>query len=477
MAVDGASRPMLAEIAGLLNRVPEALVTVGNAFRGKRLIPGMTAGLLREVRTTSSQPVQVALERVYRVVLPALSEPERGVLAQAAAAPGLSVDKAWMEEAFGEQPVEGVETLNLLSANSPRLRLAAGLRGVALEGQDVERLRENLYEHLAEQLKLRWLDFGFMNDELGNLLGLLEWSAGTGRHKITRYLTRILDPFLTLNGLWDARGRALEHFLFSVRAVQDRAGEAWGMHQLGTQHLGSGDLEQARSLFEQARDLRVSLGDNVGAAYSQHNLDLMTPPPPPPQGRPGGRGGLSPWVTGLLVAGLAAGAVLILAVAGSIIARRVRVAATPPPLPTFVRAPTSTARPRPTRTEERISTLPPSLPPSLDWSLEPEFHDVSDQMTPGCHLSMIVPRVRGATDLRVAGFNAVVDQFMEEEIRRRADYFRERFGSSCDPAAFTAAWSDDYRITTWPAENYMEIVPTLIFGDSATYTSSDICSA
>jgi len=478
MSLDEKSRPILAEIAGLLENVPAALVTVGNAILGKRLIPDMIAGLLRDVQTSATEPVQVGLERAYRVMMPALSDAERGMLAQAAAAPGLSVDKAWMEQRFGDLRAANAEALGLLASNSPRLRLAPGLRSVAIEGWDADALRQTLYESLADQLNERWLDFEFVETELGNLLGLLDWAAASERHQIASYLARILDPFLTLRGLWDARAGALQHLLDAARALHDQAAEGWALHQLGTHAVGAGGLQQARILFRQARDLRLSLGDAIGAAYSQHNLDMLPPPPPPPGGGTPG-GGLARWGRWLFFGGLAVAVLLAAAIGGRALMPSFRPptetpTATPRPTLTPTRPPTSTATPTPTQTATITPTATATVPPSLDWSLEPVYHDLSDKMVPGCHLQMTVPRVRGTNDPRVAGFNGVVDQFMEEEIRRRAAYSAEHFGTSCDPAAYTAAWSDEYRVTTWPAENYMEIPPMVIYGDSATYTSSDI---
>jgi hypothetical protein len=359
------------------------------------------------------------------------------------------------------------------------------LRELAVEGWDEEQLKGSLYDRLAELLNERWLDFGFVGEELGNLLGLLDWAAATGRDKMVLYLARVLDPYLTLRGLWEARRQVLDHFAAAARALQDQAAEGWALHQMGVHHLGAGEIGQARALFEQARDLRLRLGDKEGAAYSQHNLDVLGPPPPPPPASTQG-GGLSPWVRGFLIAGAALAVVAV----GVLGARAILPIIRPTPTPTPTRTPTSTRTPTQTQsptlsptptptpsetaTGTPTATPTPTSPPSLDWTLEPEYLDLSAQLTDSCKLAMVAPRVHGTDDPRVTGFNALVDQFIKAEVERQSGFFAKYFDSDCNVEGAPLSFSDDYRVTTWPADNYMQVEPTLIYGDSATYVSSDI---
>jgi hypothetical protein len=70
--------------------------------------------------------------------------------------------------------------------------------------------------------------------------------------------------------------------LDAARQGGQRAVEAWALHQSGTRAIGMGERKQALDLLRAALEIRRSLGDNVGAAYTQHNIDLLIVPPPPP---------------------------------------------------------------------------------------------------------------------------------------------------------------------------------------------------
>jgi hypothetical protein len=94
-------------------------------------------------------------------------------------------------------------------------------------------------------------------------------------------LGRAIDPYLTLHGLWEAWQKVLEDILRSARQLGDRVSEAWALHQLGTHAIGSGQTSQAIDWLRQALNLRSELGDTVGMAFTQHNLDLLFPPTTP----------------------------------------------------------------------------------------------------------------------------------------------------------------------------------------------------
>jgi hypothetical protein len=90
---------------------------------------------------------------------------------------------------------------------------------------------------------------------------------------------------LTHFGLWDVWGSLLDRALKAARAVQDRHAEAWALHQLGTRAVLFNQID-AIALLRQALELRRTIGDQVGAAVTQHNLDVLIPPPIPPRETP-----------------------------------------------------------------------------------------------------------------------------------------------------------------------------------------------
>ncbi len=318
-------------VCKLLNDVPLAITTVAEAMIANDLAPESVQEPLAAIAPTTTDPIQAAIGRAYRFAQTLLADREKELLAIVAAAPGVSVDPDWVRAAGGESvtaggevwhrgdeviiggvplavrdgvrvddpaarktqpagkavPLSGVaklEKMGLLRANSPRLRIAPGLRAAVLAGVDENALKERLLAQALQTIALKRADdWNYYAAELGNLLGLLEWATNQGRWSAVIALGRALDPYLTLHGLWDAWQTALERVRFAARQSNDPRVEAWALHQLGTREIGVGTREGAIALLRQALEMRRVLGDRAGMAYTQHNLDLLLPPPAPPR--------------------------------------------------------------------------------------------------------------------------------------------------------------------------------------------------
>jgi GTPase SAR1 family protein len=285
----------LSKLAALLENVPAALITVANAIRQKDLKVDDAFARLQSYTPVEKDKTKAALERAFALMFSTLTEEERGMLIQTAAAPGISINRKWLENVCGGSAVsEKLESMELLQVNSPRFRLMPGLRSFLLRGQDVSKERERLLSYLLAELETRWKDFEFIKDELGNLLGLLAWAVAQGQWMHVATLGRAIDPYLTLNGLWDAWKKTLDGIQRAAGSMQNLALQGWVLHQMGTYEVGMGNLGVARNLLEQAVKIRTQLGDQVGAAYSQHNLQVIAPVVPPTT-RPAN---LTPWVLG-----------------------------------------------------------------------------------------------------------------------------------------------------------------------------------
>lgn len=311
LALSEETRPSFEALAVLLDGVPAALVMAANALLQKRTtLPALLDGL-RGIAPKSTNPIEAALERVYTLLWDTLSPEEQQMLLQVAAAPGVSVSRPWLEQvAGGKAASASLESLEMLQASSPRLRLMPGMLPLLLERDGIESARLRLLDVMLASAKERWRDFDFMAEELGNLLGLFDWCVTQKRWPDAVALGRALDPFLTLRGLWDAWRRVLTSVLEAARATKDAALEGWSLHQLGTHDFMTGDLTSARTLLQQARDQRRRLGDEVGEAYTQHNLDMLKGGAPAPQSARSNAVFL-PWlIGGLLIVAVAAGILL-----------------------------------------------------------------------------------------------------------------------------------------------------------------------
>jgi len=266
----------LEKICTLLNRMPVALVTVANAMREYELGAAEVLLALIRVQTVATQPNKAAVERSLKFANTFLTDDERHMMAMTAAVPGVSASREWLENSSGEQAAsQKLESLSLLQANSPRLRLHPEYGTLVLESIHADAIRGDLLASLIESLQARSLDFKFVKDELGNILGLLNWATEQQRWGDVITLSRGVDAYLTLRGLWSAWRNILDRALEAGKALGDQAVEAWARHQLGTLAIGTGELQVAASQLRQALNLRERLGDEVGMAYTQHNLDLL----------------------------------------------------------------------------------------------------------------------------------------------------------------------------------------------------------
>lgn len=291
LTLNDANRAALDKLCTLLGDVSLALVVTGNVLRETHTSPDAAVQAIEALPTPEREPALSALSRAFGLAFTRLSPREQQVLSAAALTPGISMTPEWLSAALGNIPVdefiERLKALGLLFTNSPRLRLPPGFLAPAQRAATLEKetMMTRLVIFLTEPLRETPNNWAYIQDELGNFLGALNWAAQRGRLNDVITLTRALDPYLTLHGLWDVWGAALGYVLEAARQGGQRAVEAWALHQSGTRAIGMGERKQALDLLRAALEIRRGLGDNVGAAYTQHNIDILIVPPPPP-GKP-----------------------------------------------------------------------------------------------------------------------------------------------------------------------------------------------
>ncbi|HZY44158.1 MAG TPA: ATP-binding protein, partial [Anaerolineae bacterium] len=236
------NRATINAICATLNNVPLAITTVADAVRTNNLPVDDVLATLNQIKPASSDPIQAGLERAYGLVYSTLSPLERQVLAIAASLPAKSIDPEMIQRMVtgelatlpgGEIKREGNEvniggvrvpirdaanvpdkddtqptTINrvsaaidklkgmgLLRSNSPRLRIAAGLRLIAQIDVDQDAIHNQLVFQLLNDVRLnKHLNWQYCADELGNILGAIEWAAGQQRWTDVILLGRAIDP-------------------------------------------------------------------------------------------------------------------------------------------------------------------------------------------------------------------------------------------------------------------------------------------
>ena len=115
-------------------------------------------------------------------------------------------------------------------------------------------------------------DRGFVMREIDGLLGLSERLDRSGRYEEQLRLARALHGLLATMFRWLDLIRTLRRALRSAKAVNDRAGQAWSLHELGTLHLSAGHAKRAEQLFREALRIERRL-EAAGSCATRHNLD------------------------------------------------------------------------------------------------------------------------------------------------------------------------------------------------------------
>jgi tetratricopeptide (TPR) repeat protein len=387
--LDTDTRTILDAICTLLADVPLAIVIAARSICENKLSLEQARDTLASIKPRAAEAYQAGIERAFALARSTLTELERQWLAAAAFAPGISIDPQYLrrlaeDETTAEHTQERLQAMGLLTANSPRLRIHPGMRDLARFGVDEGSLREKFISYLKDMLDSYALDWNYCTDELGNILGMIDWSARQQRWSDVITLGRGIDPYLTLHGLWETWQTTIKSVLQSARRLGDRANEAWALHQLGTHALSVGLTGQAIDFLKQALDLRRSLGDVIGMAYTQHNLNLLIPPPSsgqdngnPPDGSNGGNSFLGRslkflWKTMIIGAAILGGGYLAVNALNST-AEPSRAPEIPITAPTLRPSPTLTLKPTKTLTltPTKVPTQTPE--PTITSSLTPTF--------------------------------------------------------------------------------------------------------
>jgi hypothetical protein len=366
-------------LCGLLGDISLAVVITSNVIRETGATLEETLAYMQKIARFSHD----GLDRAFAFAFSRLKPAEREILSAAAFTPGMSMSPEWLVAVCGspeaEHCIERLKALGLLAANSPRLRLPPGLRIPAQRASILEEdtVLRRLSVFLLANLELNSQNWGFFANELGNFFGALGWAIRTNHWTQAIQLGLALDPYLILRGYWDSWRDLLDGLLNAARQSGNRASEAFVLHQLGTRAIGLGTRQLALDYLYQALQLRTELGDTLGMAYTQHNIDFLVGPPPPGDGQPEPQppsppadAGLLPLVTGGF------GFLVILAIVALTFLQRI--IPTPPPAPSPIFVLTDT----PTYTPTGTATNLPTVTATMTLTNMPTATPVTPTLTP-----------------------------------------------------------------------------------------------
>lgn len=227
----------------------------------------------------------VGAQALTAEILASLTEPERRVLRVLAALRGATVQTEHLT-ALTQLPdagpvLDGLYMRYLVRAHSPRYSLSGPLDQVLQQDWDLTPWADRALTYFANWAEANKKTPSLLTEEADAVLGLLEWGVRVGRSADVLRLGRAVEGALALSLRWGAWAQALHWALHASRALKDQASEAWALHQLGTRALCLDDTSTAYNSLTQALKIREALGDQIGAAVTRHNLDLLLGPPPP----------------------------------------------------------------------------------------------------------------------------------------------------------------------------------------------------
>lgn len=239
--------------------------------------------LVTEQQPLAAIAAQVRAALLTRQVWAILRDNHRRILALLAALGGIAL-LAQQAAAMTGVPnttaiLEDLAQRNLAITDGDRYRLSDSLKN---EFQQVDLTTWN---NQVLQYFTLWAEQHRGNSELllqeqGNLFRALEWAVTQSHWREVLSLVRSLESALMISGQWSAWEQVLQWGLQSAQSIGDPSAEAWVWHQLGTRALCLEEKQTAQDALQRALQLRHSLGDEIGASVTQHNLNLLLLPIP-----------------------------------------------------------------------------------------------------------------------------------------------------------------------------------------------------
>ncbi|MEO7913396.1 MAG: endo-1,3-alpha-glucanase family glycosylhydrolase [Roseiflexaceae bacterium] len=301
-----------ADVAALLERfvdaldnMPLPLLLLGRILRhraalGDSRVPaehlGQALNSLTDMLTQERDP----MARAVGLALLDLAPADRAALASLARISGPDAELATIAAGAGLPPaaalaaLERLAEMGLVESSADRFALASlSLRralGRALpDGHEPSQLAafyadvvgggkaigRDRAAQLVALVTTRRGDLGWIERERTNLMAAIETLLAEGKPDQAGALARALEPVLVLRGLWSCWGQVIGWAEQAGRASGNQALLSWALHARGTRAGLYGDRTTARDDLGAAREIRLKLGDQTGAAASLRNLSYL----------------------------------------------------------------------------------------------------------------------------------------------------------------------------------------------------------
>jgi hypothetical protein len=173
--------------------------------------------------------------------------------------------------------IQSLEDRNLVEFGHGRYRVVASVAAALAAELDLTGARAAAIDHFSIWAGRSRATPQAAFQEADTIGDLLRWSVWSGHWADALRLARAIERPLALGRRWDAWEQVLESALESARKIDDASSEAWALHQLGTRAACLGDVATALEQLSRALRIRRAIGDDEGAAVTQHNLDTLRP--------------------------------------------------------------------------------------------------------------------------------------------------------------------------------------------------------
>lgn len=261
-------RPLVGKVTRQLQGHPEKIRWLAARVREEdEALDGLMAKL--EIDQTQS----LLLESVQR-----LSQEEQKILAILTGVEGRSLPRRHISAILAGVPIE--QSLGSLTARGlVRSQETAYSVSETVSGVLSQAWAKAAWDKVVIDYFVHWLEQKPSASQLSEVRETLSFlvrkAAGHEMWSAVATLSRGLEPLLIAQGYWQAWNEVLRSTLEASAALGDRALEGWALHQLGSRSLCLGAKEEAIRHLSQALSIRQSIGDQAGAALTQHNLSLI----------------------------------------------------------------------------------------------------------------------------------------------------------------------------------------------------------
>lgn len=270
-------RPAAAQLCAALTGHPLRLLQAAALAREEGL---PLAEVVRRIQAAAPA------DALASAIVGPLAEAERRVLAALAALDTAPIHAehlaAITQISDAEAVLDALARRNLVLAASPSFSAAGTIGGVA-RTWDLAAWRVRALTYFTDWAGQHAKMPDGVLEAADAILYLLRWAVDAGRWRDVLHLGRAVEGALALGRRWGAWEQVLGWIGQAARALERPALLALALHQLGTRALCLGDTASARAALTEALQIREALGDQLGAAVTQHNLNVLLGPTAMPE--------------------------------------------------------------------------------------------------------------------------------------------------------------------------------------------------